>query len=215
MVRKDEVPTGPATNGPKLQNAADRANRLIYYAALTFVYLACAIFVAAAVRLFRAPPGASGLASFYPEILLCAIAVFAGLVGVSLLRSVGLATVSPGPVINPDEWAILSSEVKGGKEDAISQYIRLRSLSGFTGGFTMLGLTGLPLATIGLTLFFALMYAYSGDLPFMDLAKLTLGAFIGSFVQKQVGERQATGGVVELPSGEKLKVQSPRPPTIA
>jgi hypothetical protein len=84
MVRKDEVPTGPATNGPKLQNAADRANRLIYYAALTFVYLACAIFVAAAVRLFRAPPGASGLASFYPEILLCAIAVFAGLVGVSL-----------------------------------------------------------------------------------------------------------------------------------
>jgi hypothetical protein len=49
----------------------------------------------------------------------------------------------------------------------------------------------------------------------MDLAKLTLGAFIGSFVQKQVGERQAAGGVVELPSGEKLKVQSSRPPTIA
>ena len=79
----------------------------------------------------------------------------------------------------------------------------------------MLGLTGLPLATIGLTIFFALMYAYGGLEPFMDLAKLTLGAFIGSFVQKQVGERQATGGVVELPSGEKLKVQSSRPPTIA
>ena len=53
----------------------------------------------------------------------------------------------------------------------------------------MLGLTGLPLATIGLTIFFALMYAYSCDNPFMDLAKLTLGAFIGCFVQKQVGER--------------------------
>jgi hypothetical protein len=84
-------------------------------------------------------------------MMLCAMAVFAGLVGVSLLRSVGLATVSPGPVINPEEWAILSSEVKGGKEDAITQYIRLRSLSGFTGGF--------------LTLFFALMYAYSRDEP--------------------------------------------------
>jgi hypothetical protein len=59
------------------------------------------------------------------------------------------------------------------------------------------------------------MYASSGDNPFMDLAKLTLGAFIGCFVQKQVGERQATGGVIELPSGEKLKVQSPRPPTVA
>jgi hypothetical protein len=208
MVRKDDVPPGPATDSP---NAANRANRLIYYAALTFIYLACAIFVAAAVWLFRTPPGASGLASFYPELLLCAIAVFAGLVGVSLLRSVGLATVSPGPVINPEEWAILSSEVKGGKEEAITQYIRLRSLS----GFTMLGLTGLPLATIGLTIFFALMYAYGGLEPFMDLAKLTLGAFIGSFVQKQVGERQAAGGVVELPSGEKLKVQSSRPPTIA
>lgn len=214
MARK-EVPPGPANGSAEFLNSAERANRLIYYAALTFIYLACAIFVAATVRLFRTPPGATGLASFYPEMMLCAIAVFAGLVGVSLLRSVGLATVSPGPVINPDEWAILSSEVKDGKEDAISQYIRLRSLSGFTGGFTMLGLTGLPLATIGLTLFFALMYAYSGDEPFMDLAKLTLGAFIGSFVQKQVGERQATGGVVELPSGEKLKVQGPRPPSIA
>ena len=45
----------------------------------------------------------------------------------------------------------------------------------------------------------------------MDLAKLTLGAFIGSFVQKQVG----TGGVVELPSGEKLQVQRGALPTVA
>lgn len=124
MARK-EVPPGPANGSAEFLNSAERANRLIYYAALTFIYLACAIFVAATVRLFRTPPGATGLASFYPEMMLCAIVVFAGLVGVSLLRSVGLATVSPGPVINPDEWAILSSEVKDGKEDAISQYIRL------------------------------------------------------------------------------------------
>jgi hypothetical protein len=81
MARKDDVPPGPANGSPEFQNAADRANRLIYYAALTFIYLACAIFVAAAVRLFRTPPGATGLASFYPEMMLCAIAVFAGLVG--------------------------------------------------------------------------------------------------------------------------------------
>jgi hypothetical protein len=83
----------------------------------------------------------------------------------------------------------------------------LRSLTDFTGTFTKLGLTGLPLATIGLTIFFALLFMYSTEKDYMDLAKLTLGAFIGSFVQKQVGERQATGGVVELPSGEKLQVQ--------
>jgi hypothetical protein len=68
------------------------------------------------------------------------------------------------------------------------------------------------LATIGLTIFFSLLSLKSPQ--FLDLAKLTLGAFIGSFVQKQVGERQG-GGVVELPSGEKLKVQSAPPPTVA
>jgi hypothetical protein len=56
---------------------------------------------------------------------------------------------------------------------------------------------------------------YSTEKDYMDLAKLTLGAFIGSFVQKQVGERQGGGGVVELPTGQKLKVQSSLPPTIA
>jgi hypothetical protein len=56
---------------------------------------------------------------------------------------------------------------------------------------------------------------YSTEKDFMDLAKLTLGAFIGCFVQKQVGERQATGGVVELPSGEKLQVQRGALPTVA
>jgi hypothetical protein len=56
---------------------------------------------------------------------------------------------------------------------------------------------------------------YSTEKDYIDLAKLTLGAFIGSFVQKQVGERQATGGVVELPSGEKLQVQRGALPTVA
>jgi hypothetical protein len=59
------------------------------------------------------------------------------------------------------------------------------------------------------------LHAYFADTAYMDLAKLTLGAFIGSFVQKQLGQRQGSGGVVELPSGEKLKVQSAPPPTIA
>ena len=63
----------------------------------------------------------------------------------------------------------------------IDQYVRLSSLAKFTGTFTQLGLTGLPLATIALTLFFALLSIFKPD--FLDLTKLTLGAFIGSFVQ--------------------------------
>ena len=107
----------------------------------------------------------------------------------------------------------LGPEVKAAHEDAITQYVRLRSLTGFTGVFTKLGLQGLPLATIGLTIFFSLMYFE--DKTFIDLAKLTLGAFIGSFVQKSVGERQGSGGTVQLPTGEKLPVKSSSPPTAA
>lgn len=190
-----------------------RGSVLVYYGALAFISIACLIFVFTAYRLFYSTVKVEhGLGDFYPELLLCAIAVFVGLIGVSLLRSVGLATVVPGPVLNPKEWAMLAPQVKDGKEEPITQYIRLRSLAGFTGTFTMLGLTGLPLATIGLTIFFSLLSLKGAQ--FLDLAKLTLGAFIGSFVQKQVGERQG-GGVVELPSGEKLKVQSAPPPTVA
>jgi hypothetical protein len=128
-----------------------------------------------------------------------------------LVRSANEASV-PGPVINPSEWDELGPQVVAGKEDAITQYVRLRSLTGFTGLFTKLGLTGLPLATIGLTIFFSLLFFANEN--FLDLAKLTLGAFIGSFVQKQVGERQVTSQVVELePSGKSLRVTS-TPPSI-
>ena len=66
-----------------------------------------------------------------------------------------------------------------------------------------LGLTGLPLATIGLTLFFSILAIRFP--AFMDLAKLTLGAFIGSFVQKQAG----AGGSVKLPGGQTVSVSAP------
>jgi hypothetical protein len=204
MVRKPSAPA-PSLVQPTTESA-EKANTLIYYAALAFIYLACIVFVFTAFRLYRASaPSGTGLGAYYPELLLCGIA--------ALLRSVGLATVVPGPVVNPGEWEILGPQVKVGKEEPVTQYIRLRSLSGFPGTFTKLGLTGLPLATIGLTIFFSLLYLKNA--AYLDLAKLTLGAFIGSFVQKQIGERQGGGGVVELPSGERLKVQSAPPPTIA
>ena len=132
MVRKPNAPA-PSSVQPTSESA-DKANTLIYYAALAFIYLACIVFVFTAFRLYRA--GAStgtGLGAYYPELLLCGIAAFTGLLGVSLLRSVGLATVVPGPVVKPGEWEILGPQVKVGKEEPVTQYIRLRSLSGFPG----------------------------------------------------------------------------------
>jgi len=184
----------------------------ILFGGLVFLALAGAAFGVTMYRLWATGPNFGPyLSFFYPEMILCAIGVFSATLGVSLLRSAGAASIPPpGPIINPNEWKTLEPEVLKGSEDVVTQYVRLRSLTGFTGVFTKLGLQGLPLATIGLTIFFSLMFLRKQE--YLDLAKLTLGAFIGSFVQKQVGERQASGGTVQLPSGEKLSVK-PNPST--
>jgi hypothetical protein len=152
----------------------------------------------------KASERATTLADFTPELILSTIGFVGAILGIQLLRSVGLSRgQQPGRVINSEEWAAICDQVKSGQEDAVTQYIRLTSLSGFTGAFTKLGLTGLPLATIGLTLFFSLLAIRFP--AFMDLAKLTLGAFIGSFVQKQAG----AGGSVKLPGGQTVSVSAP------
>jgi len=152
----------------------------------------------------RAHERATTLADFTPEMILTTIGLAGALLGTQLLRSVGLSRgQQPGRVINSEEWQAISEQVKSGQEEAVTQYIRLTSLSGFTGAFTKLGLTGLPLATIGLTLFFSVLAISYPN--FMDLAKLTLGAFIGSFVQKQAG----AGGSVKLPGGQTVSVTAP------
>src|SRR5262249_52940618 len=139
-----------------------------------FVYISAIIFFFASQRLINADTGRTTIDSFYPELFLVGIAIFTGLLGVSLLRAAGVASIVPGPVVDRGEWNALEEEIKAGREESITQYVRLRSLTGFTGLFTKLGLTGLPLATIGLTLFFSIMYLR--DAQYMDLAKLTLGA---------------------------------------
>lgn len=79
-----------------------------------------------------------------------------------------------------------------GKPEPVDQYVRLRSLSGWAGNFTKLGVTGLPLTTVILTLIFSAvaLIPTQHSQNFLDLAKLTLGAFIGSFVQRQVEQRR-------------------------
>ncbi len=113
------------------------------------------------------------------------IALFSTYVGYRLVVASGAAKTV---VIPPEDRELLSSLVQEGKAESIDQYVRLSSLAKFTGTFTQLGLTGLPLATIGLTLFFSLLTLFQPE-QFLDLTKLTLGAFIGSFVQRQIERR--------------------------
>jgi hypothetical protein len=186
-------------------NKLDKGQFLLGFAGLAFIYGAVFVLGMACYRLFTDFRPVRNIYEYNAELIMCAVGAFASLLGVQLLKSVGLTkNQQPSRVINEKEWDVICDKVREGSEEAISQYIRLTSLTGFTGTFTKLGLTGLPLATIGLTIFFSVLSLWYPD-TFLDLAKLTLGAFIGSFVQKQVGASQ--GGSIKLATGETVKVR--------
>ena len=129
---------------------------------------------------------------FFTPFVLFIIAIFSAIIGFLLIRAAGAATKE---VIPRQDYELISKMLISANEKGVDQYVRLSSLAGLTGIFTKIGLTGLPLATISLTMFFTFLSIW-GD-QFFDLAKLTLGAFIGSYVQKQVSitkeEKSASG----------------------
>lgn len=126
--------------------------------------------------------------SMMPSILCFFAAIFSAGMGYLLLRTGGAATRQ---VIPRQDYALLSKLLIEKNQEALDSYVRLSSLSGFSGLFTKIGLTGLPLATIGLTIIFALLGLFvTGHPELFDLAKLTLGAFIGSYVQRATPEMQ-------------------------
>lgn len=175
------------------------ADRYLVTGGYIFLAASCTFFTILAISLFimrgRQLPESTDITSasvvikflignYTAPILLLFGAIISGLFGKSLLKSSGTLSKI---VIPRTDYGLLSPLIKDSNEMAISQYIRLSSLSGFTGNFTKLGFTGLPLATISLTIIFSFLSLL--DTSFMDLAKLTLGAFIGSFVQKGVSDR--------------------------
>jgi len=123
------------------------------------------------------------LSVFLAPVLTFVSAAVCAYVGIRLLKSAGAVATQ---VIPPQDYALLAGAIQKGDDKAISEYIRLSSLSGTTGTFTKVGLTGLPLATIFLTVLLALLGLYVPKL--LDLAQLTLGAFLGSYVQKKQTE---------------------------
>jgi hypothetical protein len=159
----------------------------ITFAGLIMIYTSLAAFGTAAYFVYKSA-GGHDLTNYVPGGFASGIGVFSALLGVKLVRAGGLSPSDPLPVVNPVEWKILAAAITDNKDDPVGQYIRLSSLTGATGLFTKLGLSGLPLATIGLTIFFAVISLFADKgLHFYELTQLTLGAFIGSFVQKQVG----------------------------
>ncbi|MEQ8696535.1 MAG: hypothetical protein RLO48_12175 [Bauldia litoralis] len=135
-----------------------------------------------------------GFLSLYGDLLAVAFfAMVAAFLAFSFFRHAGKST---NFVIRPEDREYLWPLLTKPNSEAVDQYIRLASLSGFSGSFTKVGFTGLPLATVALTLIFVILSLLTDNTDLMELAKLTLGAFIGSFVQRQVerGERQGPAG---------------------
>jgi len=131
--------------------------------------------------------------NYFPHLLLFSTTMVSAYIGYKLAVAAGANPENPIP---PANYKLLAPLIADAKSEAITQYVRLSSLSGFTGMFTKLGLTGLPLTTVILTLVFAVIALLPTDndtkKSFMDLTKLTLGAFIGSFVQRQVEQRETS-----------------------
>ncbi|MGH9634412.1 MAG: hypothetical protein ACRD72_06205 [Candidatus Angelobacter sp.] len=128
-------------------------------------------------------------------IMAIIFSLIAALIGYLLLRGAGRFTKE---VIPEKDRELLTGLIREEREKGIGLYVTLSSLTGATGVFQKLGLVGLPLTTVGLTvLFTALSLALSNtnkeySEKLLDLAKLTLGAFIGSYVQRQASEGPKT-----------------------
>lgn len=119
------------------------------------------------------------LAHYTDTTIAILLVVFFALIGLKLLGAAGRITPKAIP---PEDRALLEPLVREANKEAITQYVILSSLGGFTGTFQKIGFSGLPLATSILTLLFCALSFANRD--FLEFAKLTLGAFIGSFVQR-------------------------------
>jgi hypothetical protein len=194
---KNKLPAMVEDSGGQENSVAARRRAAIAMYAGLFLILFAAALAFGVYKYIEHDGSIANMASW--EVVLIALAlvgsVACAIYGTKAMLSEGGA---PKIVIPNSDRVLLEELIRAGNDKGIDQYVRLSSLSGVTGTYTKLGLTGLPLATIGLTLFFSIVSLFHPD-RFLDLAKLTLGAFIGSFVQRNV-------------AGEKLAGDANKPP---
>lgn len=128
------------------------------------------------------------LLALYALLTVAAVASFA-----AALTSFDASNPSAPEVVPPHDRKDFFDKLKEqDAEAASSAYFRLRSLRGVSGFFQKMEIVGLPLATIILTILFALLaiaVTNGAREQFLDAMKLTLGALIGSFVQRSVDRK--------------------------
>ena len=117
------------------------------------------------------------------------ISIFIGYVLLDRAGGIGRETIPEQDIELIERLENLKRSEKGG----VGSYVILSSLAGATGFFTKIGITGLPLATIALTLIFGTLAILNisnetASNRLFDFANLTLGAFLASYVQKKEKE---------------------------
>lgn len=177
---------------------------LIQTAALGFAFVSAVAMLYAVYKIIRSTAVLNPIEpgeQFWQKLIganieVIAIVVIAILSALFALRLFSKAGSLTSQVIREQDRDLLEPLISAANKDAINEYIRLASLSGFTGTFQYLGFTGLPLATVALTLILLIISLWlpDGDLKkgVFDMAKLTLGAFLGSFVQRNVETEKLT-----------------------
>lgn len=138
----------------------------------------------------------------FNTIAIVTIGLVCALLGIRLFSKAGSLT---SQVIRAEDRILLEPLISQANKEAIGEYIRLASLSGFVGTFTKLGFTGLPLVTVALTLILLCIALFIKDAEMQksvfDMAKLMLGAFIGSFVQRNIEQEKLVAGIGGVSGG--------------
>ena len=170
--------------------------RATTYGGLIFIIISVLMFITLSLFLYFSEQNVSMertwdvLSAYFPQVLMFVAALLSAMIGIILLRMAGTAQKQ---VIPERDYELITGMLKTEKS-GIDGYIKLSSLIGISGFFTKIGFSGLPLATILLTLIFSFLALFTDPKTgpnFFYLSKLTLGAFIGSYVQKQVPEAAA------------------------
>jgi hypothetical protein len=185
--------------------AGTTTQSLIQTGGIIFAIVAAFAFLYAIVKIIRSD-GAKNIqvgenfwqtlvAAQFDVIAMVLIGVLVAFLALRLFSKAGSLT---SEVIREKDRDLLTPLISGANKEAIGEYIRLASLSGFTGTFQYLGFTGLPLATVALTLILLAIALWVDDDELkkgvFDMAKLTLGAFLGSFVQRNLETEKLTQG---------------------
>lgn len=165
-----------------------------------------------------------------PQNVLFGIGTLAAFIGFLLVRMARRGRPKAPKVVLPEEGEKYLGPALERSPDPIGDWTRLAGLAGGTGVFRKLEFSGMPLATILMTVLFCLLgigtplMSKIAEGPFEDLskgflelAKLTLGAFIGSFVTKSTTrETEATrAGAVAAAREVASRTGSPSPPSSA